>query len=526
MVSESETLASQQTTIATLTTVVANLTAQVSELVVLKEEHSALLQKQAALTSQCARLEEEGRDARADKAALEQEVRLSGAQRMARRTHFLVVAVPFLTGFMLQQASIILVFVFLAGFYHYGAAQAVVVSTAVLLMSLSVRPTDKYMVALLTFFMMPLGVVSLVLFFSASIAIPLLDATRAAPLAIVYVWDAWFAVALAVFTVVPQFLQREAWGAAASCPLLKQIEITHAYLAKKVGGQGRATAILLTTGAVNYIWAHGVAMADAFELVVPTRVALNRMWILFRVLNMLGALAIAVVAGAILAFGTDEELLPPGVASTDTDAADLEELIAETRGLLTLWLAAGAYMILLYGLVASPPVRQRITAVLSRLGSAGDSGRAATVAALIGSQDPQHALATARRTFLGLPFAELSLEDFASNADTGLNHKAKRCRLGDVSAFLSHSWHDDPAGKWRKLESWATAYNEKHGKRPTVWLDKACLNQLNIEAQLACLPIYLSGCSSLVVLAGATFTERIWCVLEVFTFLRPPPDSN
>ena len=41
---------------------------------------------------------------------------------------------------------------------------------------------------------------------------------------------------------------------------------------------------------------------------------------------------------------------------------------------------------------------------------------------------------------------------------------------------------------------------------------KACLNQLNIEAQLACLPIYLSGCSSLVVLAGATFTERIWCI--------------
>ena len=81
---------------------------------------------------------------------------------------------------------------------------------------------------------------------------------------------------------------------------------------------------------------------------------------------------------------------------------------------------------------------------------------------------------------------------------------------------------------------------------------KASINQDDIENSLACLPVYLAGCRQLLILAGPTCesastrtlvypcmsltalqpslslrtplgvtdTERLWCIVEVFTFLR------
>ena len=53
-----------------------------------------------------------------------------------------------------------------------------------------------------------------------------------------------------------------------------------------------------------------------------------------------------------------------------------------------------------------------------------------------------------------------------------------------------------------------------------VWLDKACIKQTSIEDSLPCLPVYLAGCSRLLVLAGKTYLKRLWCVMELFIFLR------
>ena len=49
--------------------------------------------------------------------------------------------------------------------------------------------------------------------------------------------------------------------------------------------------------------------------------------------------------------------------------------------------------------------------------------------------------------------------------------------------------------------------------------DKACIDQQNIEVSLAALPLYLAGCDRLVIVAGPTYASRLWCVIEVFTFL-------
>ena len=61
---------------------------------------------------------------------------------------------------------------------------------------------------------------------------------------------------------------------------------------------------------------------------------------------------------------------------------------------------------------------------------------------------------------------------------------------------------------------------------PRIWLDKACIDQSNISASLACLPIYLSGCRKLLIVAGPTYSSRLWCLMEIFTFVRFNGDSR
>ena len=54
----------------------------------------------------------------------------------------------------------------------------------------------------------------------------------------------------------------------------------------------------------------------------------------------------------------------------------------------------------------------------------------------------------------------------------------------------------------------------------TVPVRQACIDQQAISASLACLPVYLAGCEQLLVIAGPTYKERLWCAVEVFTFVR------
>ena len=124
--------------------------------------------------------------------------------------------------------------------------------------------------------------------------------------------------------------------------------------------------------------------------------------------------------------------------------------------------------------------------------------------------------------------------------------------MGEVTAFLSHSWSDEdeaPGAKHALVSRWAKRRQEATGNEPTLWLvalppplslhlnqyrlharmksyalcaaqDKACIDQSNIQQSLACLPVFLAGCQTLLVVAGATYCSRLWCVMELFTFAR------
>mmetsp|Transcript_7564 Transcript_7564/g.17998 ORF Transcript_7564/g.17998 Transcript_7564/m.17998 type:complete len:465 (-) Transcript_7564:15-1409(-) len=93
---------------------------------------------------------------------------------------------------------------------------------------------------------------------------------------------------------------------------------------------------------------------------------------------------------------------------------------------------------------------------------------------------------------------------------------ASPAELDSIDAFVSHSWYDDPAAKWEVLQAWRAEFDERNRCEPSIWIDKCCI--LVNSGDLPCLPIFLSGCRKLLIIAGPTFLNRLWCIVELFIF--------
>jgi len=102
--------------------------------------------------------------------------------------------------------------------------------------------------------------------------------------------------------------------------------------------------------------------------------------------------------------------------------------------------------------------------------------------------------------------------------DHNLYQLSSPCKLGSCDVFWSHSWSDSGQLKMRILLNWATSFQEQVGRTPSLWLDKVCVDQTNISADLRCLPVFLAGCNSLLVTSGPTYASRLWCALELFVY--------
>ena len=168
----------------------------------------------------------------------------------------------------------------------------------------------------------------------------------------------------------------------------------------------------------------------------------------------------------------------------------------------------------------NPRIRSSVQRWLGSLGTRGEARSAAAVAALVGGRDPQVALARATATLRALPFSALTPDDLLSNADTGLEKKSAHARMGGISCFVSHSWSDDGVAKWHSLSEWAKDYKKQRNKDPTMWIDKGCLAQSSLADCLSTLPCYLAACERLLILLGPTYLSRVWCCLELFTWLQ------
>ena len=237
----------------------------------------------------------------------------------------------------------------------------------------------------------------------------------------------------------------------------------------------------------------------------PPRVALRTLWIGMRIL--LAGLGLCSLSFPLLTIG------PDGLFR--------EDLLNEAPEMV----GALAFPIVGFSVTAilTPRVRGMIHRWLGSLGKTGTKeAEAASIAALIGGGAASRALDEGARHFRALPLSALTAADLNSSTDSGLNAKTRAAKLGDVDGFVSHSWSDDGAAKYARLLEWAKTDGVRSDgeTHPLIWLDKACIDQSAIELNLMCLPVSLSGCRSLVVLAGPTYTSRLWCVVELFVWLR------
>jgi hypothetical protein len=129
-----------------------------------------------------------------------------------------------------------------------------------------------------------------------------------------------------------------------------------------------------------------------------------------------------------------------------------------------------------------------------------------------------------------IPFTKLKSDDFVSKRETGVENalfkQTEEAKLGAVHVFASHSWSDDGKAKYQVLQRWCEKEKNATGEEVTVWLDKAYIDQTNITESLICLPVFLAGCQKLLIVAGRTHAERLWCIIEVFTFLTMGGDAS
>ncbi len=192
---------------------------------------------------------------------------------------------------------------------------------------------------------------------------------------------------------------------------------------------------------------------------------------------------------------------------------------------LAFFVPAGV-VFLVCALVITPANRGRFLRRLGQIGKAGDEQQqAAAVAALVGGSRPGQVLELGASRFRTLPLDAIAEADLLTNQDTGLHAKTAHAKLGSADAFVSHSWHDDGVAKYAQLLAWARKFLELE-RSPMLWLDKACIDQSDIDANLACLPLFLSGCQELLVLPGATYPLRLWCVAHYAPRTARTPSCN
>lgn len=141
-------------------------------------------------------------------------------------------------------------------------------------------------------------------------------------------------------------------------------------------------------------------------------------------------------------------------------------------------------------------------------------------------------LAMAHQNMRCIDWTSLTLEIMSgaissSEVLPNMYHLSRLVRPGErIDYFMSHSWHDNAELKWQTLSEIADAFFRKRSRYPTFWLDKVCIDQVNIADGLKVLPINVMACSKMLVLCGPTYPKRLWCAWELCTLFSFMSEAN
>ncbi|KAG8457571.1 hypothetical protein KFE25_003725 [Diacronema lutheri] len=183
--------------------------------------------------------------------------------------------------------------------------------------------------------------------------------------------------------------------------------------------------------------------------------------------------------------------------------------------------ASGVTMLFFSLLGMSKGVRRRAHGWLASIG--GETSAAVTISTMFaggGLRADEDMLARTHATLCSVSAAHVTLAAFCSSESADeLFDATSPARLGEIDAFISHSWWDDPSERFAAFQAWRAEFKREHKREATVWLDKYCMQSDDAARSLPCLPLYVSGCRNLVLLRGPTLLGRMWCLIELFIFL-------
>ena len=69
--------------------------------------------------------------------------------------------------------------------------------------------------------------------------------------------------------------------------------------------------------------------------------------------------------------------------------------------------------------------------------------------------------------------------------------------------------YDDGDAKFEALQKVGKDFRHRHGREPSYWLDKACIDQRNIADGLRVLALNVVACNGMLVLCGETYIGRL-----------------
>ena len=82
-----------------------------------------------------------------------------------------------------------------------------------------------------------------------------------------------------------------------------------------------------------------------------------------------------------------------------------------------------------------------------------------------------------RKNLRCVEWAALSPEVLAQNGTAGFSLSRPTGKGELIDYFVSHSWSDKPARKWRAMQLVVDEFYKKNGRYPTFWIDKFCIDQ-------------------------------------------------
>ena len=76
------------------------------------------------------------------------------------------------------------------------------------------------------------------------------------------------------------------------------------------------------------------------------------------------------------------------------------------------------------------------------------------------------------------------------------------------------------------MSRWCEGFRQQYNRAPKWGLDKVRISQADIRRDRQRSPIFFAACNTLVVCGSLSYTQRLWCCVELFVYVKMLAEDN